>query len=119
MNELEKKALEYLQKGENFLSEEAPLYVTELLNWKLGENIVLLVVSLLVFISAIFVGKKTYNYTNNENYPKEFFVVIGGIYAVAAGLGGFLGLINHILIILQIVIAPRVYLVEYLMRMSS
>ncbi|MFX0095569.1 MAG: hypothetical protein ACFFBD_27780 [Candidatus Hodarchaeota archaeon] len=126
VDQLASKLLEYLQSGMNIAQEQAPLFVNEILKWGMFENLVWSFIWILPLIVYIFTVKSFWknvrSHISNSNwYPSQkekedariSFTCLNIIILVA-----LFGITTHSLTYLaaafKTIIAPRLYLIEYL-----
>ena len=110
------KATETAEVAGAFVVAELPDVVQQLLMWKMVESIAMCLVGVLILIpSAVLLyrgitSKIPYFDQNDEPTAKMALTIIGGLAAILPGGFGFAAL-N--LDWLQILIAPKIYLIEY------
>jgi len=107
MEEIVKKSLEYLQNGELFLAKEMSLYIQEVLKYALVKSHTVGAVLLLCFLSFLIMFIRGFREDSDD-------LIVGGSVGGAIFL---LLLLTSVMTIVQIHIAPRMYLVEYFKRM--
>lgn len=133
---LVEKATGAIGKGADFLGEEIPLLVQELITFKIWEHSVMLV----VFLSMLFLVYKVYiknlplliNNSNNEYkrdteaYPRKMDDFTATLVTVFGGVASFLlitaGAIygsNHLISLIKATVAPRLYLLEYAAELTK
>jgi type III secretion system FlhB-like substrate exporter len=109
-----------LAKAVDFAMEQAPIVVQEFLSWKMGEaifNVILYTIAAIVlFCVARFLLKKIKN--TEIDYPEEIVpVALGFMFSVVMFcLVTFLHIKPNIETIIQIKLAPRVYILEYVTK---
>ena len=127
--------LEYIKQGADFVREQAPLVVQEFLRYELIKEVVIVVVccvALLIVIKLHFVGRKylkkrdelastarkdTYGcYAEREDRRKheryEGAGYIGFWFPVPAGIIFSVVMVVHQLYVIEILVAPRVYVLK-------
>ena len=120
--ELQKSLNEYLSSlastvkdGATFAGEQIPLVIQEKLSFDLVWAIVWMVMGIILLVVCgwlITMGRKVYNL---DRYNES---IIGyAICSVASGLVGIGLMLNNLYIILNITLAPRLYIVEWVMGM--
>lgn len=98
------KALEYLQSTEAFLQKEVPIYITEYLNWHMYSSIIWGSIFLLPLFFSIWVMYKGIT----AKYDQELLICLGFLLLLI----GVCGVCANVSNIVQIKVAPRVYLIE-------
>jgi uncharacterized membrane protein len=106
-----------VESGVSFLSQQIPEVIQQLLMWKLVESIVLLVVGLIAvvaYIVAVMAAVKydSVVYAGDTTFPTALFGSFIGL------TGAILGIFS-VLEILQIYIAPKVWLIEYAAHLAK
>lgn len=103
------KLLQYLESGEVFLKTELPEIAQQYLNWGVTESYVLIVS---LFIACLLLAVATYivNKVENSLTPIPF-----GLF-IAISLISMILTINGVLTIYKIKTAPKVYLIDKLMK---
>lgn len=98
------KATETAEKAGEFVLTELPDVVQQLLWWKFAESVLLTLIGFAVLPAVFFVRRK---YSEDSSFDEVFFWIVASMPCVVAVI-----LIFH-LGWLQILIAPKVYLIEY------
>lgn len=110
------KTTQAAEAGVSFLSQQLPEVIQQLLIWKAVESGLCFVALLAIVIFAIVVCSRTWKKIKNFK-PKNSYDDCYGLYMVVivSGMMGFgVGLVSlKSLDWLQILIAPKVYLIEY------
>ena len=117
------KAIVAAEKTGEFVIEQAPLVLQEFYRWHLAEHIFLLVIGILL-CSLMFIAKPFLPYEEEKrrsiNYLGKKVEVDFGIPAYVFGLTSFLiGIIMffvNLLPIIKILVAPKLYLIEYFLK---
>jgi len=108
-----------IMKSVDFVSEQAPQVVTEFLNWKFYEALIVLIPCLVLLAGLVwwciffarYGSKYKWDFGNRESLiPLSFITgcllfIVGGFASEAA--------IDKLKTVIQIKVAPRVYLIEY------
>jgi hypothetical protein len=111
--------VEQLERGAAFAGEQIPLVLQEVLLWHSIRSGIIFVVGAAVLISSIYVAYKMImkSIADNENRTRLHKDYLGLCFpaGLIAFLGGIAGLVMTIgnLTWLQIIIAPRLYLIEW------
>lgn len=120
--ELEQKIVEYLQKTESLIAEEAPAFVQEAINFYFYKELTYLCVSglvLLVLVSLfIFSWTEKFKkivYEIDNHAPPEALSLICSMFTIV--ISGFISsiCIYHFIAFVQVCVAPKLYLVEKFM----
>ncbi len=124
MTEYAEKALTWLESGANWVAGEIPIYIEELLRWKVAESIVNVSILSILTLTFIFGGVFLIRFGFRIMREEKFKDYYGNDMEVACFMcGAFFSLIHfswlaviihNILVIIQINVTPRVYLMEYL-----
>jgi hypothetical protein len=116
------RALAWLESGVDIIQEELPLYIEELIKWNIAENIIYLILYLLGVITLGISAKlsmkthkiqkaKVTDITNWDDFGYWVWFVLSILAAISLFIGGILTQVTELV---QLYIAPRVWLVEYL-----
>lgn len=121
-NQLLTRAMEYLQSAEAFAKAEVPLYLQELIQFKIVEHLLyyfddILVLSGLIIL-CIFLNKKARQMpsdTRDERDTKEFFNISTIVISSFCVIILFIALCHteHLIRAYKAYAAPRVYLIDY------
>ena len=109
-NKLMEKLLEWLNRSDAFLSAQVPDMIQQLLRWQLIKASIGGVFGLLIIIVVLYAWRKGLLELVKKDSEPFFLIVFGGIVPVIAGT---IVLAVNSLTVLQILIAPKVYLIEY------
>lgn len=113
-----KELLEWAKAGKDFVAEQMPLLVQEIIKWGFAEAICWMIVAIALFLIGLyFRGKLRAQEKNSpwrsfdEGGPLPLFawLGIGGVWFVS-----FLMFFGNLFTAVKTVVAPRVYLIEYL-----
>lgn len=104
-----------VKSGESFLVEQTPLYIQELLAWNFWYSLIWFVLGLVLLgvTGHCIKTAKRIGWDSDDVFPLQLYSVFGGIFSLILGFV----FTSHNLEWLQIKIAPRVWLVEYLQEM--
>lgn len=114
--------IEYVKQGADFIKEQAPLYVQEMINYKIWVSCFEILLCAVGFIASIYAMAKLIKYVNDEEeYDSDNSSVIAF---------GFLLIIMFIIFLLivlcvdvetviQATVAPRVFVVEQIMKIGA
>jgi hypothetical protein len=109
LNTYATKALAWLESGATWLTGEIPLYVKEILKWEMAQAIVFLVILVLFLVGLVIlmVTSIKREWLHGEAQALYMFPTFGICGLIA-------GITANLLTIIQIVVAPRVFLIEYI-----
>lgn len=103
------RALNWLESGAGWVEDQIPLYIEELLNYRIIHHKVWLIVYTIPTLIALFlIIFGIVRAILDEDWDELMWSVVG----IIPGLS-VIGLVYHLLEIYKISIAPRVYLLEY------
>ena len=116
MNEkLVEKALLYLQNTEDFLVEQIPDYMEQVLEYNLYSGVIYLSLGTFLLLSitvSIFIV-----YKEDKKPSSDFLFGAGVIYTIFATVTGILCFALNFSNTLKIFLAPKMFLVEYFSKM--
>lgn len=110
------KATNTVQDGISFLSGQLPDIVQQLIVFNLVKEFLLLVAGLVVTLSCIvpiYFGVKYHKVHRDEYTYEGIHWVLVGLYCIVAGIGGSITTINSLTKIVQLWLAPKIWLIEY------
>ena len=112
--EILKKGLEAAEKTGNFVVEQAPDLIQQLIVWKTCEYIFLILISI-AFLFSIYKWCKSAikRYGNLDNFFGEPEVIVFSIYSIVVILIFVIALFQSFFNLLQILLAPKIWLIEY------
>ena len=112
--EILKKGLEAAEKTGNFVVEQAPDLIQQLIVWKMCEYIFLIIISI-AFIFSLYKWHKSVmkRYDNYDNFRDKIESFIYGVYAIAVILIFGIALFQSFFNLFQILLAPKIWLIEY------
>ena len=119
--EILKKGLEVAEKSGNFVIEQAPDLVKQLITYKTVETsiYVLIEITLMYLIFRYF--KYLYKKNNEDSdfiFDYEFHIT-GMVITSLIGIFLFFAFINDISNLIQLIFAPKIYLLEYIAKLLS
>lgn len=106
--ELAQKVLEMLTAAEGFVLEQAPDVVQQLLVWQFWSSVVGFVICLVVFFVCAWAVWRLFK--SADNYGPDPVIIIPSVAVIISTLIGCISFFNA----LQIHLAPKVFLLEYL-----
>ena len=119
--EILKKGLEVAEKSGNFVIEQAPDLVKQLITYKTIETsiCVLIEITLMYLIFRYF--KYLYKKNNEDSdFIEENSFHIGGIlFSPGVAIFMFITFITDISNLIQLIFAPKIYLLEYIAKLLS
>lgn len=130
------KTINGVDSAVDFLSEEVPAYIEQLLTWYMVQGLIWMVFGLIIFTVSMYTCKKLLKHrkeyvhlerddqrleANQEWWYKAYDgdinpswkTVIYGVLACVGVVVGFIMFCEHLLEPIQIMVAPHVWLVEY------
>ena len=113
-----------ITKSIDFTMEQAPLVVKEFLRWKISEAIIYMVLWSVPALFLFWIARKLNLYSLTDNVPKsDRYVADKKDYAIGKWIIRSVGIIivlcvvgNYGMTITKIAVAPRVYLIEYVVN---
>lgn len=117
VDQLVAKVVEYLDVTEDFVAEQAPILIQEMLTWGLITYTIDTVVSLFVLVLCIIATKWAWKnnvemFKGKSLYDQHPGWVLTMVCTVVFGAASFFIAIGSLQTIAQILFAPRVYLME-------
>lgn len=108
------KAQEYVKAGGDFVAEQAPLVVQEVLRWGLSSHIfwALLCVGFCVAIPLVY--RWGYNFCKRHDAVDEMMVAVTFILSSIGEIIFTISCLYHLYMIVYILVAPRLYILETL-----
>ena len=119
--EIIKKGLEAAEKSENFVIEQAPDLVKQLITYKTVETsiCVLIEITLMYLIFRYFKYLYKKNNEDSDFISDNEFHIIGMIITSLMGIFLFFAFITDISNLIQLIFAPKIYLLEYIAQLLS
>lgn len=119
--EILKKGLEVAEKSGNFVIEQAPDLVKQLITYKTVETsiCVLIEITLMYLIFRYFKYLYKKNNEDSDFIPENAFHGVGMIITLLIGIFLFFVFINDISNLIQLIFAPKIYLLEYIAKLLS
>ena len=119
--EILKKGLEAAEKSGNFVIEQAPDLVKQLITYKTVETsiCVLIEITLMYLIFRYFKYLYKKNNEDSDFIPENAFHGVGIIITSLMGIFLFFVFINDISNLIQLIFAPKIYLLEYITQLLS
>ena len=112
--EILKKGLEAAEKTGNFVVEQAPDLIQQLIVWKTCEYIFFIIISI-AFMFSLYKWHKSAmkRYDNYDNFCGKIESFIYGVYAIVVILIFGIALFKSFFDLIQILLAPKIWLIEY------
>lgn len=113
-----KELLDWAKQGKEFVAEQMPLLVQEIIKWGFAEAVIYMIMAVAIFLISRYLMKKWYEKPTDSIWrdwdmggplPGFSWVFIAGGYVL-----GFLMFFNSLFTAVKTLVAPRVYLIEYL-----
>ena len=119
--EILKKGLEVAEKSGNFVIEQAPDLVKQLITYKTVETsiYVLIEITLMYLIFRYFKYLYKKNNEDSDFIPENEFHVGGIIITFVLSMFLFASFITDISNLIQLIFAPKIYLLEYIAKLLS
>lgn len=109
--------IEYVKQGADFVKEQAPLYVQEMINYGIWTSVFETLLYFFIAIFLIWCIVKLYKSIEEEEDAKEYAPIF-----LVLGIGVIIMLVVTSIsfeTLIQAVVAPRVYVVEKLMSICK
>jgi hypothetical protein len=103
--------LEFMKSGTNFVAEQAPLYVQELLQWGFYDNLISAII--VGIFSLIFLIASALSFRKMIKEDEPPLLIIVGVFAIFS-IGFFIDCVSNTKECIKIKVAPRVYIIESL-----
>ena len=119
--EILKKGLEVAEKSGNFVIEQAPDLVKQLITYKTIETSI----SVLIEITLMYLIFRYFKYLYKKNNEDSDFIsdsefhIAGIVITSLIGIFSFLAFIIEISNLIQLIFAPKIYLLEYIAKLLS
>lgn len=106
------KGLKYLESAESFAGKEVPAFLDEVLRFNVYAESVSALWSLPLFVVAFTIYRMCRSQLEKDGMDGEVFN--GFLFCLAFALSGLFVLVNNLLDVVKIIVAPKMYLLEYL-----
>ena len=110
-------SIQSAKDGIAWVKGQIPDILTEYLHWKLAVDVVYVVGGLIWFVTLMVISRKVYKWLANSE--KSFFandgapfVIVGALAALLFSIPFFGVMFHHLMEMLQIIFAPKVYLLQ-------
>lgn len=110
--------IEYVKQGADFIKEQAPLYVQEMINYGIWTSVFETLLYFFLFVFAIYLMVKLYKYVKREDGDLDEYAPLFFALLLVAGIMLVLTSISFETFI-QTIAAPRVYVVEKLLSVCK
>ena len=106
------KAIELAEQTGEFVLDQSPIILQEFFIWRTLRHSVIILICIIVIIISIKLKKRVLNFFNNDYWdsPTIIFDVIT--------IGVIIGAITELFDLLFIIVAPRLYLIEYISKLT-
>lgn len=114
--------IEYVKQGADFIKEQAPLYVQEMINYKIWVSCFEILLCVVGIIVSIYAMVKLIKYVNDEEeYDSDNSSVIafGFLLIVVFIIFLLIVLCVDVETVIQATVAPRVFVVEQIMQIGA
>ncbi len=116
-NRLLKLLADGVEQGKDFVLTQAPEVVQQLILWKRAEHTAWVCMGLVGMVVVYFVGRRCYAWIVKDNRHGELEELLCLLGIPSAALLFLLMLLFNIAPCLQVWLAPKVYLLEYLTKL--
>lgn len=123
VNVLLKEMVELLKQGKQFAEEEIPLVLQEFLTWELTSSIMWVVIGIILFLVARYLPHTWLDKEQKREDDDKFFnrycpksmasCVAARVFFIILGIISTCITISNLFTTIKIIIAPRVYLIEW------
>ena len=96
-------------QGKDFVLEQAPDVITQLLAWNFTISLLWFCAGVILILSALAVSRMVYMGNARDSDGDQVYAIVCCVFATCLGITSVI----HNLSWLQIVIAPKVYLLDY------
>ena len=119
--EILKKGLEATEKTGNFVIEQAPDLVKQLITYKTIETSICVLIEITLMYLIVRYFKYLYKKNNEDSdfISDNEFHIAGMIITSLIGLFLFFVFINDISNLIQLIFTPKIYLLEYIAKLLS
>ena len=119
--EILKKGLEAAEKSGNFVIEQAPDLVKQLITYKTIETsiCVLIEITLMYLIFRYFKYLYKKNNEDSDFISDNEFHIAGIVLSLVVAIFMFIAFITDISNLIQLIFAPKIYLLEYIAQLLS
>lgn len=114
--------IEYVKQGADFIKEQAPLYVQEMINYKIWVSCFEILLCVVGFVASIYAMEKLIRYVNNEEEYDESdsgIIAFGFLLIIAFIIFLLIVLCVDVETVIQATVAPRVFVVEQIMKIGA
>ena len=109
--------VEYIKQGADFVKEQAPLFIQEYLTFKTYLLLFWETILLAVVVGGVLFGIKSIKKSKDaEDYSDEDFYITASIISIGIAIACFIGLICCSEELVKVIFAPRVFLVDHLLK---
>lgn len=112
LNELAEFVLKTLNEGKDFVAEQAPLVMQELLTWKAWQHGLTVILLIIGAVAMFWGGKLLLNASFKTTEPEPGAL---GVCSLVGGATCCGFCVWQVFCLVQVLVAPRVYLIEWAM----
>lgn len=106
--------LEYIKQGTDFIKDQAPLYIQELVTYHCALYTSLVIIGIIGIITCIILIKKALKYNSYNDLDKQMTYFI---FAMVIGIVSAFFVFLNFSLMLKTWLAPRVFIMDYLMQL--
>ena len=119
--EILKKGLEAAEKSGNFVIEQAPDLVKQLITYKTVETSICVLIEITLMYLIVIYFKYLHKKNNEDSSFIEVnsFHIVGMLISLVVAIFMFIVFINDISNLIQLIFAPKIYLLEYIAKLLS
>ena len=119
--EILKKGLEVAEKSGNFVIEQSPDLVKQLITYKTIETSISVLIEIALMYLIVIYFKYLYKKNNEDNSFVDLnsFHIGGILISSCVAIFMFIAFINDISNLIQLIFAPKIYLLEYIAKLLS
>ena len=111
------KAMDGVDQAVDFSKAQLPDVIEQLMHWKLASYSFRIFTCALIIIAMLFVFRKAYQW--HEGYEKEAAGFFGLVFSCVISLACFVVLLANVGNLIQLWLAPKVWLIEYAAQLMS
>lgn len=105
----------YVKQGGEFVKSQAPDFIQQYINYHLVSDILLVIILPIIIITCIFLCRKFVKAIKECSLDQEFFYMMGTIISIVIMIMAAIFTIIGLVEIVQIIIAPKVFIVHSLL----
>lgn len=105
--------MSWLESGAMWIGEQAPLYVQELLTWRMWNHAIWNGLMLILLVATITSSIKFFKWVKAKTTSSDG-PGVGLTLSIIASVGLFIGIVANTCALIKIIVAPKVYLIDYI-----